>query len=213
MKTKVTILFTSSALIALLIMLSANKASAQKTKSYIGGGLETYSSGNLHGACFTPYLNLTHGRTSFNLGPVIQNQTKEMNGGKFVFSYNLSGQKSAAKDKRLTEDYAPDADESLLQLNAFVFTQYLSNAKLSRSASTTERLVAKENSTDWSKVRLSTAEVGAGFELYVKFSKRVSWKTYAGASVFYHTTYIQGMYHERACAVLVLGTGLHICPL
>ncbi|MGZ3901453.1 MAG: hypothetical protein ACXVC7_03740 [Bacteroidia bacterium] len=213
MKTKITILFTKTAITLMFLVCAGNMAKAQKTRCFVGGGLETYSSGNLHGGCFTPYLNLTHGRKSFSGGPVIQNQTMELSGGKLMFSYNLSGSKRTISDNRLSEDYAGNPDDALLQLNAFCFAQYLSNTKLSRSASTTEKLVAGENSRDWSNVRLSTAEAGAGFELYVKFSKRVSWKTYIGGSVYYHTNYIQGMYHERACPVLVLGTGIHICPL
>jgi hypothetical protein len=207
-----------SLLIVGLISFLATPASAQKykpkSKCYIGGGLETYSSGNWHGTLFSPYLNLTKGRRSFNMGPVMQSRSKELSGGKFSFSYNLSGGKS----KRVSvdedeEDYVAGAQPGILQLNVFGFGQYIHNTPLSKSASITEQKTSREASINWSNVRLSTAEAGVGFELYVKFSKRVSWKNFIGGSVYCHTNYIAGMYHEKISPVLFMGTGIHICPL
>lgn len=210
MKTKIKYLFTRGTIMLLFLVSTGNKVKAQKMSNYIGGGLETYSSGNTHGGCFTPYLNITHGRTSFSGGPVIQNQTMEIAGGKLKFSYNLSGTKCSSDNNSLQEYYD---DNSLLQLNAFCFTQYISNAKLSHSSSAIEKMVARGDTHDWSNVRLSTTEAGIGFELCVKFSKRISWKVYAGGSVFYHDAYISGMYQEKSGPSLLLGTAIHICPL
>ncbi len=210
MKTKIKCLFTKGAVVLLFMIGMGNKVSGQKMSNYIGGGLETYSSGNTHGACFTPYLNLTHGKASISGGPVIQNQTMDLAGGRLKFSYNLSGSKCSLDNNSLEQDYD---DNSILQLNAFCFTQYISNAKLSRSASNTEKMAARGDTRDWNSVRLSTMESGLGFELCVKFSKRLSWKVYAGGSFFYHNGYIPRMYQERSGPSLLLGTAIHICPL
>ncbi|MCW3075941.1 MAG: hypothetical protein JWO32_550 [Bacteroidetes bacterium] len=204
-------------LLGVLILMSVCSMQAQKYKPkekyFIGGGLESFSSGNCHGTFFSPYLNITKGRKSFSGGPVIQNRSMEINGGKVSYSYNLSGGKKREMDEdELDEVYDPNY-KSILQLNMFGFMQYMENSLLSKSASQTEQKTAIETHINWDKARLSTAEAGVGFELYVKLSKRVSWKSYVAGSVYYHVNYIQGMYHERMSSVLVLGTGVHICPL
>lgn len=209
-------------MIAFFIMLLSGAISAQrfkpKTKTYLGGGIENYSSGNWHGGVVLPYLNLTKGRTSFNAGPIIEHRAKEINGGKISFSYNLSGNGKAKSnidddEEDAPQDYVQGPSRPLLQLNFFCFGQYFHNALISKSACEVESRAANENLTNWNNVRLSTAEGGVGFELYVRFTQRVSWKNFIAGSVYYHTNYIQGMYHEKYSPVLFLGTGIHICPL
>ncbi|MBA3663847.1 MAG: hypothetical protein H0W61_06520 [Bacteroidetes bacterium] len=215
-KLKTSSLLNQNCWALILLVFSINFAYAQKykprTKYYIGGGLEAYSSGNSHGALFSPYINLTAGRSSFNAGPVFQKRSMEINGGKLAFSYNLSGSKKNIAEEESEGDFV-NTRPSILQLNFFGFTQYLHNSLLSLSASKIEEKAALENGINWNHTRLSTAEAGVGFELYVRITKRVSWKSYAGGAVYYHLNFQQGMYHERNCLSLLLGTGIHICPL
>jgi hypothetical protein len=219
-KMKLETVIIKGTLATLFILLFAGVVSAQrfkpKTKNYIGGGIENYSSGNWHGAVVSPYLNLTRGRNSFSAGPIIQHRAKEISGGKFNFSYNLTGKKAIQhidEEEEEAEDYVYNAKPGILQLNVFCFGQYFNKALLSRSASETETKAANNNETNWNNVRVSTVEGGVGFELYVKFTPRISWRNFIAGSVYYHTNYIQGMYHEKAAPVLFLGTGIHICPL
>jgi hypothetical protein len=49
-----------------------------------------------------------------------------------------------------------------------------------------------------------------GFELYYKFTEKIRWKTYFGACVYDHLTYLEGMCQEKANLVLTIGTGISI---
>jgi hypothetical protein len=226
MKTKKSLPAIKIIAISIFAILFHSEVCAQKykpkTPCFIGGGFENFSSGNWHGAFYSPYVNLTKGRKSFSGGPVFQKRSMEFSGGKLSFSYNLSGSKKQMIDYDeeevpLTEDYVKTNDRQLLQLNFFSFAQYVNETTLSYAAQKTEEKTehnpVSESRRDWSKVRLSTAEAGVGFELYIKISKRISWKSYVAGSVYYHVNYISGMYHERMAPSLVLGTGIHICPL
>lgn len=217
-------LTTNKILTAIMVLFICSTAFPQKykprTRCYAGGGIESFSSGNWHGAFFSTYFNLTKGRNSFSAGPVIQRRSGEFSGAKFAYSYNLSGARKNKNSKSFDEDEQPEPEDyvmrekpPLLQLNVFGYSQYINNTLLSRDAYVTEQKAANEVSTDWSSVRLSTAEAGLGFELYVRITKRVSWKNYIAGAVYYHTKYINGMYHERTSPVLMLGTGIHVCPL
>ncbi|MCE3225518.1 MAG: hypothetical protein K0S32_69 [Bacteroidetes bacterium] len=233
MKTNKQTITIRTVAVILLMMLALGQAYSQtykrKTPVYFGGGLETFSSGNWHGAFYSPYLNVTKGRKSFSGGPIFQKRSMELSGGKLSYSYNLSGTKKHKIDYdeeeeelgNIAGDYAKTPDRQLLQLNCFGFTQYVHETSLSYAAQKTEEQVEhsmvemKENQSarDWNKVRLSTIEIGVGFELYVKLTKRISWKSYVAGAAYYHVNYINGMYHERVSPSLVLGTGIHICPL
>ncbi len=211
-------LLNTKAVVALILMTLSQGVFAQKytrkTKTYIGAGVDNVSTGNSHGTYLVPYLIFKKGRNSFNLGALFQRRTMEMGGGKLSFSYNLSGGKVSARvdDDDFEESYVNAPRRQILQLNVVAFGQYLSNALISRTAAAVEQKIAKDG-TNWNQVRLTTAEVGVGFELYVRITKRVSWKNYIGGAVYYHVNYKQGMYHERVSPSLMLGTGIHICPL
>lgn len=186
----------------------------RKEKYYLGGGMDNVSSGNSHGSFLSPYLVIKKGRKSYNVGALVQNREMQLKGGKFSLSYNLTGAKKyeQEEDELEEESYVSKPKRQILQLNAFGFSQYVHNGLLSNAACWSEQKASLQTETDWHKLKLSTAEAGIGFELYVKFTKRVSWKNYAAGSVYYHVTYIDGMYNERYGPSLVLGTGIVICP-
>jgi hypothetical protein len=122
-----------AAAILFILMCGAGYSQTYKRKAplYIGGGVENFSTGNWHGAFYSPYVNMTRGRGAFNFGPLIQKRTMELNGGKMVFSYNLSGPRkfSAEVDEDAeeipAEDYVKEEGRQILQLNIFTFGQFI----------------------------------------------------------------------------------------
>lgn len=217
-KKNLSYLLNSRVIITVLLIALSSPAFAQKyvrkSKTYVGAGVDNVSTGNAHGTYLVPYLIFKKGRNSFNIGPLFQRSTLEMGGGKLSFSHNLSGgKKSTRADDDDSEDtYIKEPRRQILQLNVLGFGQYISNALMSRKACMVEQKIANDG-TNWSHIRLSTAEAGIGFELYVRITNRISWKNYVGGAVYYHVQYKQGMYRERVAPSLVLGTGIHICPL
>ncbi|MBI2720796.1 MAG: hypothetical protein HYX39_01340 [Bacteroidetes bacterium] len=187
----------------------------RKERCYLRCGVDNVSSGNSHGSFLSPHVVIKKGRTSYNLGVLFQNRGMQLNGGKLSFSYILSDPKknNVDEDEVEAEEYVAQPKRQILQLNIFAFSQYVHNGLLSAVSSITEQKASSQPEMNWNQVRLSTAEAGIGFELYVKLTKRVSWKNYVAGSVYYHVTYVNGMYNERNGPSLVLGTGIVICPL
>src|SRR5687767_706992 len=52
----------------------------------IGFGLETYVTGNAHGAFYSAGINISKGKALFSIAPCLQKRSKELNGGKIAFS-------------------------------------------------------------------------------------------------------------------------------
>src|SRR5687767_11890120 len=69
-------------------------------------GLESFSSGNTHGAFISPYYGYRVGNHEMVSGPLLQLQTGMMNGLKVRYSYNLSGRK-LPKGIKLSYYYRP----------------------------------------------------------------------------------------------------------
>jgi hypothetical protein len=203
--------FITLLLLALFILNPTDEITAQKKSKPIyklGGGIETYVSGNWHGAFYSPYASIGDGKNFLNFGPVIQKRSMLMQGAKIAYSRVLTG------GEFNMHDYDGASMDGNLQLNFFCYAQYVNQLPLSFSAVTTEELIHASSDLDlrkdWSKVKLSTAEFCAGFELHVKITQNISWKNYIGSSVYYHLNYIQGMYQSRLAPVIMLGTGICI---
>jgi hypothetical protein len=168
----------------------------------LGVGVEQYVSGNWHGTHYSPYLMLSKGKSSFAFGPVVQKRTLETTGGRVIFSRVITG----------GNPYEVDCDgervDGLFQMNYFIAAQYLCNTRLAYSSVRIEERSNKGSDISWKDLRLCTAEISAGIEVYVKISRNLNWKNYFGASVYNHVKYQQGMYHEKIAPVLMIGTGL-----
>jgi len=208
--------------VILLMIIKIHQLSAQKYERKVpvkvGGGLELFTSGNWHGTLYSPSLSLNKGRNMFYGGALIQKRSSQVVGGRFGYSFNLSDPKGSLDydEGNQEEDYQQEPVQeckSLLHLNFFSYVQYINNGGLSYVAARTEQLTHRDGTTNWNSVKLNTAEVCLGFELNVRFSERITWKNFIGGSVYYHINYVQGMYHERVAPTLVIGTGIHICPL
>jgi hypothetical protein len=170
----------------------------------IGAGADSYVSCDLHGGYYNPYLAVTRGKSTFAFGPVIQKRSLEMNGGKFSYSRVLTG------GSNFDLDCEGDVVDGIFQLNYFASAQLVNNAEMSYSSVIIEERTNRQRDVNWSAVKLTTAEVCTGFELHIKLTRNINWKNYFGVCVYDHVNYQQGMYHDKAAAVLTLGTGIFI---
>jgi hypothetical protein len=203
--------FAFKILLLLFLANPFNEFSAQKKSRAIyklGGGIENYVSGNGHGSFYSAYLSVGDGKNFFSAGPVMQKRSMLMQGVKIGYSRVLTG------GDFNTVDNDGEGMDGNLQLNFFISAQYVNQLPLSYSAVITEELIHNRSDfdmkQDWSKVKLSTAELSAGFELHFKITQNITWKTYIGPSVYYHVNYIQGMYSPKLAPVLLIGTGICI---
>ncbi len=200
--------------ILFLILLINNSLNAQFAQERphslfkLGGGVESFISGNGLGTFFSPYLTIGDGINFLSCGPVIQKRSLLMQGAKIGYSRVLTGSPFNSLNSEL------EKQNGNLQLNFFCYAQYINQLPLSYVALRTEELMNSKNdlgiNRDWNKVKLTTAELCAGFELRIKITRNISWKNYIGASYYQHLNYLQGMYHEKSAIVLAIGTGIGI---
>jgi hypothetical protein len=170
----------------------------------IGAGVDSYVTCDLHGSYYNPYLAVSKGKNTIAFGPVIQKRGLEMNGGKLIYSRVLTG------GNNYDLDCEGDIVDGLFQINFFASAQMVKNARLSYSSVIIEERTNRQSDMNWSALRLTTAEVCTGFELHVKLTRNINWKNYFGVCVYDQVNYQQGMYHDKAAAVLALGTGIFI---
>lgn len=173
----------------------------------LGLGLEAYTSGNAHGAYYSPRINVSKGKSMFSLGPCLQKRSLEMNGLKIGYSYLLSGINDRYDQDEINE--MKDDPSDILELRMLCYVQYLHNAKLSYNASRVETITNPENKVNYNEVRLSTIEAALCIELDINV-KWLKIRTYMGATSFYHTEYINGMYRPKYSPALIFGTGIVI---
>jgi hypothetical protein len=211
-----------------ICLLSINKGSSQVSASHfsdnvmkpefeqaekrrvpvkLGLGLEAYASGNAHGAYYSPNVNLSKGKSMISLGPCLQKRSLEINGLKIGYSYLLSGINDRYDQDEINEMKNDPSD--ILELRVLCYVQYLHNAKLSYNASRVETITNQESKMNFNQVRLSTIESAICIELDIN-SKWLKIRTYLGASTFYHTDYINGMYRPKCSPALMFGTGIVI---
>jgi hypothetical protein len=165
-------------------------------------GLESASSGNCHGTFYYPSCGFQAGRNLFTVGPLCHKRSSEFRGARFGYSRSLS---NTVKDR----DHASSITD-LVQLNVFFYAQYTDNLPLSYYVVRELECVSPTADVDWNKVRLSTAEMGAGIDLRVNITEGVAWRNFVGVALHHHTSYYPGMSRGRTGNSLMLGTGLLI---
>ncbi len=169
----------------------------------MGGGIQFLSSGNAHGAFYLPFVSFNYGTHSLLVGAMTHKSSGLTRGGRIIYSKNLSGQ-----EQYRGGDY-PTPVPDRLQLNFYSYAQYTNNIPLSQSVEKTEQMIKRENSVDWTKVKLTTVEAGAGIEFRINISKVLCIRNTIGAGVYNHLTYVKGMDHEKMAPTLNLSTGIH----
>lgn len=176
----------------------------------LGAELETYVSGNAHGAYYTAAVNLSKGKSIFSAGPCLQKRSLEVNGIKLGYSYLLSGINDRYDQDEINE--LKDAPRDVLELRVLCFVQYLHKASLSYKASRVETITANESKINFNQVRFTTVEAALCMELDYNI-KRFKIKNYMGVSAFYHTDHLKGMYRPKCSPALMFGAGLIIPQL
>jgi hypothetical protein len=169
----------------------------------IGLGVDMSSSGNGHGSFYFPNVSITNGRNTVTFGPLIHKRSMESNGCRIGYSFNLSQER---------EDM-PGSNSDLFQLNAFGYVQYNNLLELSHHVETMEYRIEREPQVEWNKVKYATAEATAGLQLRINITSRITWKNYAGISVYRHIrgyTQFNRMYHDQKGVTLCLGTGIQV---
>lgn len=194
------ILIIKVTLICFFVSLTASGLLAQHSNEKIKPLFSTgvFSTGNGHGAFYSVNIGISKGRNAFSIGPVIQKCSMKAQGAKLSYSRVLTVDTNYKHESGMKD---------LFQLNFFSSIQYTNKLQLSNSVLRDEKLIWGDNK-DLNKIRLSTGELVLGFEFYVNITNQISWKNYAGASVYYHFNYSETLDHQRIAPTLSLGTGL-----
>lgn len=194
-------LFIKTIIIIFVLILNVSCFNAQKSVNNIKPsiGFETYSTGNGHGTFYSLYSCLQNGNNAFSVGTVIQKNSAKLSGFKVGYSRTLTGN---------TSYRSGNVDKDLLQINFFSSIQYTHKLPLSTATLKDEKLIWGDNKKDLDNLRLSTGEVNVGFEFYINITNQISWKNYAGASVYHNFNYPTILEHQRTAPTLNLGTGI-----
>jgi hypothetical protein len=191
--------------VIIIVLLNLSHLNAQQIERMpyrFGAGIGTHISGNAHGNIYDVYGSLYNGKNLISFGPCIQNNSNPLSGARISFSHMLTGQDDLSKNS------ITNFEDDKLQLFVFSFCQYLHNAHLSSGAIKQEQLMSRgnEHQLDYNSIKLSTIELGVGFGLNLKLSKKMVWGNYIGISTIYHTNYINGLHTDKIAPVLVVGT-------
>jgi hypothetical protein len=197
-----------------------NKVYAQSFKKFkLGLDIETGISGNGHGFIYNGMIHVKKGPHSIGLGASIQKRNFDFGGGKLKYSITLTDLinnevlerqdmlENLSNSERDNVEFLPyEYERNNIELNAFVFTQYLNNLSLSYNTIQREKMVGINDFNDWNKVKLSTLDFGLGFELKINLNDHLSWKNYIAMSGYYHTNYSYKLYHSKFSPCLNIGT-------
>jgi hypothetical protein len=175
-----------------------------ESKAQLNVGIDASVSGTGLGAFYSGYVGVSKGRNIFNIGPCVQNRSMLVKGGRFCYAYLLTGYKQRNSLSDLLE--APDQS---IQLRFFTYLQYVDKLPLSNMAVAREEKL-NSNERDWTNLRFSTAEAGAGISLNIRVTKRIYWRNSLAIAGYYYTNYPGNMSHERGGVMLTLGTGFNI---
>lgn len=184
--------------------------SQNQTKSpYLCGiSIGSHVSGNSHGTLFDASVSLYNGKNAFSAGACVQKRTMQICGGSFNYTHILTGKEDFSE-----RSLKYGIDDSKLQLFCYSTASYLQNAALSYNAvKCEEALMQNKNEfpSNGNAIRLSTAEITAGFGLNIKLSKQLVWSNYIGFGAYYRLNHTAGMYCEKAAPMLSLGTALKL---
>lgn len=204
---------TSTAMIALLLMVNCNRLFSQNNASnklHANAGIDAYISGSNHGMFYSGYMGLTQGRHILSAGPCIQNHSMLVRGGRLSYGYILSGyQDNSSLTSRL------ENEDNKIQLRVFSYVQYVDKLPLSLSAIAREEKLSSRQTAEnnLSSMRFSTAEAGLGVSLNIKVAKNIYWRNSLTVSGFYHTNCPVNLCQGRQGLMLSLGTGFNIPSL
>lgn len=197
------------AICILLIMGVQSIAQKSNTGYRLGMGVGTHLTGDAHGAMYNISVSLYDGKNHLSIGPCIQKRKEEVCGASFRYARILTGQETFLADG---SSYKADVECQKIQLFTFIQAQYIKGASLSYRAVKIEEATSKQNDyqTDFSKYKLSTAEIFVGFGLNTKINQKLVWSSSIGFGTYYHMNYMNGLYNERIAPVLMLGTALRL---
>ncbi|MFO0357389.1 MAG: hypothetical protein ACK50A_10555 [Sphingobacteriaceae bacterium] len=205
--------------LVIIILLSKNMNAQNCKQLKLGFAVESGISGNGHGVIYNGMIHLRKGPHTFGMGASVQKRNFDFGGGKIKYSIALTDLINNEASERLDmaenivncdrdniEVLPPEYQQNKIELNAFVFTQYINNGFLSNNTIAREKRVGVSDYTDWNKIRLSTIDFGLGFELKFNLTDRWSWKNYIAMSGYYHTNYNYKLYHSKYSPCLTIGT-------
>lgn len=202
---------SSLVVILFLMFASPNQLSAQKfdINSYnVGTSIDTYVTGGGHGTFYTGNVVLFNEKNTFTFGPCIQKRTAKPGGFKIGYTRKL-----ADNNKEEGQSSYKESEVGSLQLNLFTSLQYVERLPLSYAKARIEELTSLTDNVKFSQSKLSTINASFGVEVNVKLSNTLQLKNFIGASVYYHTNYVQGMYMDQMAPALIIGTGINIFNL
>jgi hypothetical protein len=211
MKTTITTHIKNTTKLFILLAVSCNPLISQnqvKSPYLFGISVGSHVSGNAHGTMFDGSVSLYNGKNAFSAGACVQKRTMQVCGGSFNYTRILTGAENFSE-----RSLRYGVDDSKLQLFCYSTVSYFQNAALSYNAVKCEEALMKNQSefpSNANAIKLSTAEISAGFGLNVKLSKQLVWSNYIGVGSYYHVNYTAGMYCEKAAPMLTLGTSLKL---
>lgn len=182
----------------------SGKLSAQGEALSYGVGAECLSTGNGLGGFSSPYLSLSKNYNQISIGALVQSRNSELQGFRLGYVRNLSG---AVPKKERVYPSAPSWD--LIEISGLAYFQYCQNSLISKAeAIASERINRRNEPSNFSSLRLNSAEAGIGIELRINVCDRLVWRNYVGAGYYYHLTYKKGLEMDRQGTSLLAGTGL-----
>ncbi|HEX7412550.1 MAG TPA: hypothetical protein VF411_00800 [Bacteroidia bacterium] len=120
-----------------------------------------------YGILYLPTVYYKSNRSSYSMGPVIQNQKMNVSGAQFSYDYSVVSE--------------GEADNKNLELFFFAKGLYQGNALLGNQSLYKESLANSENSANASQAHFKSVEFYGGFGLKIKLFKNVKWINCIGA--------------------------------
>lgn len=198
------------------MQLSAQDAMSGRT--FLDLGLDFSSSGNGHGAFYSPSLILNKNFNGFGVSPMIYKNDNKLSGLKVSYMRNLSGKvKDEFDEVNLSYEDSIGLVEykgykmnhrDALQINFYSYMQYNQSISLSSAFVNNESQTNAEKDVNWNNVKVSTGEVGAGFQLQYNINNNIGFRVYSGIGAFHHFDYQHELNNGRNSISLNLGATL-----
>jgi hypothetical protein len=180
-----------------------SNAFSQRVEAVRGtNGVGLFSSGNGHGTFAGFSFHFNRGNKSLGISPFVQLKNGNFSGMRLIYCQSLSSDRVSWSKSEFTRS-------DLLQLNFHSYLQYNGPSQLSDKVIREESMIRRESARDWSQVKVSTGEAGAGIELQINITPFITVKNRIAAAVYYHFSDIQAMSHERIAPSLHLGSSVY----
>ncbi len=187
-------------------------------RTFLDLGLDFSSSGNGHGAFYSPSLILNKNFNGFGVSPMIYKNDNKLSGLKVSYMRNLTGKiKDEYDEVNLSyEDSIGLAEyksfkmnhRDALQINFYSYMQYNQSISLSSAFANYEAQTNAEKDVNWNNVKVSTGEVGAGFQLQYNINNNVGFRVYSGIGAFHHFDYQHELNNGQSGISLNIGASL-----